>query len=197
MEPIEELAGALRERLIERARAGEASGADMREQVSALVEREAEPLDPADRAALCERVLLLATGLGPLEPLLADPGVDEVMVNGAGAVYVERAGQLERTGVAFGSDADLMHAVERILAPLGRRVDEASPLCDARLPDGSRVNVVIPPLSLSGPCLTVRRVPPGGGSPRGPGGAGHPPRGVGELLRPSPAARGAGVVGGG
>ena len=157
MEPIEELAGALRERLIERARAGEASGADMKEQVRALVEREAEPLEPSERAALCDRVLLLATGLGPLEPLLADAGVDEVMVNGAGAVYVERSGQLERTEVAFGSDADLMHAVERILAPLGRRVDEASPLCDARLPDGSRVNVVIPPLSLTGPCLTIRR----------------------------------------
>src|SRR3954471_17085350 len=157
MEPIEELAGALRERLIERARAGEASGADMREQVSALVEREAEPLDPADRAALCERVLLLATGLGPLEPLLADPSVDEVMVNGPSAVYVERRGRIEPAGVEFAGDAELMHAIERVLAPLGRRVDEASPLCDARLADGSRVNVVIPPLSLTGPCLTVRR----------------------------------------
>ena len=157
MEPIEELAGALRERLIERARKGDAPGADVREQVRALVEREAAPLADADRAALCERVLLLATGLGPLEPLLADPAVDEVMVNGHGAVYVERHGQLERTEVGFGSDAELMHAVERILAPLGRRVDEASPLCDARLPDGSRVNVVIPPLSLGGPCLTIRR----------------------------------------
>ena len=157
MEPIEELAGALRERLIERARTGEAPGADVREQVRALVDREAAPLADAERALLCERVLLLATGLGPLEPLLADPAVDEVMVNGHGAVYVERHGQIERTDVGFASDADLMHAVERILAPLGRRVDEASPLCDARLPDGSRVNVVIPPLSLSGPCLTIRR----------------------------------------
>ena len=157
MEPIEELAGALRERLIERARKGDAPGADVRAQVRALVDREAAPLADADRAALCERVLLLATGLGPLEPLLADPAVDEVMVNGHGAVYVERHGQLERTEVGFGSDAELMHAIERILAPLGRRVDEASPLCDARLPDGSRVNVVIPPLSLGGPCLTIRR----------------------------------------
>ena len=157
MEPIEELAGAFRERLIERARAGEASGADVQEQVRALVDREAVSLPHPERAALCERVLLLATGLGPLEPLLGDPDVDEVMVNGAGAVYVERAGRLEATDVAFESDADLMHAVERILAPLGRRVDEASPLCDARLTDGSRVNVVIPPLSLSGPCLTIRR----------------------------------------
>ena len=157
MEPIEELAGALRRRLIERARSGEASGEDVQEQVRTLVDREAVSLPGPERAALCERVLLLATGLGPLEPLLADPAVDEVMVNGAGAVYVERRGRLEATDVAFDSDADLMHAVERILAPLGRRVDEASPLCDARLPDGSRVNVVIPPLCLSGPCLTIRR----------------------------------------
>src|SRR3954447_26031098 len=197
MEPIEELAGALRERLIERARAGEASGADMREQVSALVEREAEPLDPADRAALCERVLLLATGLGPLEPLLADPGVDEGMVNGAGAVYVERAGQLERTGVAFGSDADLMHAVERILAPLGRRVDEASPLCDARLPDGSRVNVVIPPLSLSGPCLTIRRFRREGFSLRDLVGNGTLVAGAADLLALAVAARASILVSGG
>ncbi len=157
MEPIEELAGALRERLIQRARAGEGSGEAMPEQVRALVEHEAAPLEDSERAALCERVILLATGLGPLEPLLADPSVEEVMVNGPGAVFVERGGRLQRSEVSFGSDADLMHAVERILAPLGRRVDEASPLCDARLPDGSRVNVVIPPLSLTGPCLTIRR----------------------------------------
>jgi pilus assembly protein CpaF len=79
------------------------------------------------------------------------------MVNGPEEVYVERRGRLARTGVAFAGESELMHAIERILAPLGRRVDEASPLCDARLPDGSRVHVVIPPLSLSGPCLTIRR----------------------------------------
>ena len=128
MEPIEELAGALRERLIQRARAGEGSGEAMPEQVRALVEHEAPPLEDSERAALCERVILLATGLGPLEPLLADPSVEEVMVNGPGAVFVERGGRLQRSEVSFESDADLMHAVERILAPLGRRVDEASPL---------------------------------------------------------------------
>ena len=123
----------------------------------ALVEREAAVLDASARDALCERVLRLATGLGPLEPLLADDAVDEVMVNGPGSVYVERLGRIERSDVTFDGDSELMHAIERILAPLGRRVDEASPLCDARLPDGSRVNVVIPPLALSGPCLTIRR----------------------------------------
>jgi pilus assembly protein CpaF len=157
MEAIDELAASLRSRLIERAREGDAEGGSLEEEVHSLVDREAAPLPEDERSALRERVLLLATGLGPLEPLLSDSRVDEVMVNGPGAVYVERAGRLQRTEVAFGSDPELMHAIERILAPLGRRVDEASPLCDARLPDGSRVNVVIPPLSLSGPCLTIRR----------------------------------------
>jgi len=197
MEPIEELAGALRARLIERARAGEASGEDVQEQVRALVEREAQPLNASERAALCDRVLLLATGLGPLEPLLADPGIDEVMVNGAGAVYVERAGRLERTGVSFGSDADLMHAVERILAPLGRRVDEASPLCDARLPDGSRVNVVIPPLSLTGPCLTIRRFRREGFSLRDLVGNGTLTAEAADLLALAVAARASILVSGG
>jgi len=153
---MDELAEALRGRLIERARAG-AAGGDVRAEVRELVDRHAAALAEVERAALCDRVLLLATGLGPLEPLLADPAVDEVMVNGTGAVYVERRGKLEPSGVSFESEAELLHAIERILAPLGRRVDEASPLCDARLADGSRVNVVIPPLSLSGPCLTIRR----------------------------------------
>jgi len=197
MAPIEELAGALRERLIERARAGEASGEDVREQVRVLVEREAQPLNASERAALCDRVLLLATGLGPLEPLLADPGIDEVMVNGAGAVYVERGGRLERTGVSFASDADLMHAVERILAPLGRRVDEASPLCDARLPDGSRVNVVIPPLSLTGPCLTIRRFRREGFSLRDLVGNGTLTAEAADLLALSVAARASILVSGG
>jgi pilus assembly protein CpaF len=157
MEALDELAVALRERLIDRARSGEAEGVSLGEEVRALVELEAAPLPEAERAALCERVVLLATGLGPLEPLLSDRTVDEVMVNGPDAVYVERGGRLERTGVSFGGESELLHAIERILAPLGRRVDEASPLCDARMADGSRVNVVIPPLSLSGPCLTIRR----------------------------------------
>src|SRR4051794_18439909 len=161
MHALDELAEALRMTLIESARsdAGRAGAlADgLEAEVRALVEREAAVLDASARDALCERVLRLATGLGPLEPLLADDAVDEVMVNGPGSVYVERLGRIERSDVTFDGDNELMHAIERILAPLGRRVDEASPLCDARLPDGSRVNVVIPPLALSGPCLTIRR----------------------------------------
>jgi pilus assembly protein CpaF len=157
MEALDELASALRARLIERARSGEAGSAPLEEEARSLVEREAAALPAAERAALAERVVRQATGLGPLDELLADPAVDEVMVNGPAEVYVERAGRIERTAVSFPSGSELEHAIERILAPLGRRVDEASPLCDARLPDGSRVNVVIPPLSLGGPCLTIRR----------------------------------------
>ena len=157
MDAFDELADALRRRLIERARAGEGSDGDLDRAVRAMVDREAPALSDEDRAALASRVVRLAAGLGPLEPLFADGDVDEVMVNGPADVWVERRGRLERTDVEFAGDADLRHAIERILAPLGRRVDEASPLCDARLPDGSRVNVVIPPLALSGPVLTVRR----------------------------------------
>ena len=161
MEALEALAESLRERLVERARE-RADGAPVEEQVRELVAAEAAPLPDAAREELAERVLRLATGLGPLEPLLADPEVDEVMVNGGGSVYVERAGRIEPAAVGFAGESELMHAIERILAPLGRRVDEASPLCDARLPDGSRVNVVIPPLAVDGPCLTIRRFQRGG-----------------------------------
>src|SRR4051795_11321369 len=115
MEALDELASALRARLIERARSGEAvvNGA-LEDEVRELIEHEAAPLPAADREALRERVLLLATGLGPLEPLLADPEVDEVMVNGPGQVYVERSGRLEPTAVGFPSAAELIHTIERI-----------------------------------------------------------------------------------
>ena len=197
MEALDDLAVALRERLIERARSGESGTAGLDSEVRALVEREAGALPEAEREGLCQRVLLLATGLGPLEPLLSDPVVDEVMVNGPDAVYVERRGRLERTGVRFGTQAELLHAIERILAPLGRRVDEASPLCDARLADGSRVNVVIPPLSLSGPCLTVRRFRREGFSLRELVAGGTLPAEVAELLALCVAARASMLVSGG
>ncbi len=197
MEALDDLAVALRERLIDRARAGEADGSGLEAEVRSLVDREAGSLPGADRDSLCERVLLLATGLGPLEPLLSDRAVDEVMVNGPGEVYVERGGLVSRTGVSFASEAELMHAIERVLAPLGRRVDEASPLCDARLPDGSRVNVVIPPLSLSGPCLTVRRFRREGFSLRQLVAGGTLPGEVAELLALCVAARASVLVSGG
>jgi pilus assembly protein CpaF len=151
---LERLAVSLRERLV--AEAGEGD-ADVAARIRSVVEREAGLLDAEQREALVARVAEGAFGLGPLEPLLRDPAVDEVMVNGPRAVFVERGGRVEPAAVTFGSDAELRHVIERILAPLVRRVDEASPLADARLPDGSRVNVIIPPLSLDGPILTVRR----------------------------------------
>jgi pilus assembly protein CpaF len=154
--PLDELAERLRERLL--AEAGEAPGdGTLHGRIAALVDREAGLLDAATRADLAARIARRSFGLGPLEPLLADPAVDEVMVNGTAPVWVERAGRLEVTGVAFADEAALRHAIERVLAPLGRRVDEAEPLCDARLPDGSRVNVVLPPLAVDGPVLTIRR----------------------------------------
>jgi pilus assembly protein CpaF len=197
VEALDDLAVALRERLIERARSGDAGGAALDAEVRELVDREAGSLPPGERESLCRRVLLLATGLGPLEPLLSDPSVDEVMVNGPRDVYVERAGRVERAGVEFAGEAELMHAIERVLAPLGRRVDEASPLCDARLGDGSRVNVVIPPLSLSGPCLTVRRFRREGFSLRQLVEGGTMPGELAEFLALCVAARASVLVSGG
>jgi pilus assembly protein CpaF len=158
---IDDLALGLRRRLVEEAeRSPEPISDDLRslrERIAALVREQAEPLDAGQRELLVERVLSSAVGLGPLEALMGDPKIDEIMVNGPTTVWVERAGRIERTDVAFGSEDELMHLVERILSPLGRRVDDASPLVDARLADGSRVNCVIPPLSLNGPLLTIRR----------------------------------------
>jgi pilus assembly protein CpaF len=99
-------------------------------------------------------------GLGPLAPLLRDERVTEVMVNGARGVWVERDGRLEETGISFASDEEILVIIERLVAPLGRRIDLAAPLVDARLPDGSRVHAVIPPIALAGPVLTIRRFAP-------------------------------------
>jgi pilus assembly protein CpaF len=153
---LDELAGTLRGRLLEEAGA-DGAAAELPARIRALVDREAGVLAAADRDELARILAEGAFGLGPLEALLRDPAVDEVMVSGTRPAWVERHGRLERTDVAFASDGELRHAIERILAPLGRRVDEAEPLCDARLPDGSRVNVVIPPLAVDGPALTIRR----------------------------------------
>ena len=96
-------------------------------------------------------------GLGPLEPLLADPTVSDILVNSHHQVYVERRGQLELTDVRFSDDAHLMQIIDKIVSRVGRRIDESSPMVDARLPDGSRVNAIIPPLALDGPVLSIRR----------------------------------------
>jgi len=154
MNDLDALAADLRDRLLAEPAAAEA---DLNERIRALVDREAAVLDSGARDELAHRIAERAYGLGPLEPLLRDPAVDEIMVCGTAPVCVERSGGLERTGVHFAHERELRDAIERILAPVGRRVDEAEPLCDARLPDGSRVNAVIPPLALDGPVLTIRR----------------------------------------
>ena len=128
----------------------------LREQINALVRQEAPLLSAGAHAALVAEVVAEVAGLGPLEPLLADPRVSEVMVNGPGAVWVERAGALERTPVELTTPV-IEHLIEKVVAPLGLRVDRSSPLVDARLPDGSRVNAIVPPLAVDGPCLTIRR----------------------------------------
>ncbi len=129
---------------------------DPRGSVKRLV-RSVDPLiGEAEAEAVVARVLARVDGLGPLEPLLADPGVSEVMANGAGPVWVERSGRLVVTDVVL-DERTVGHLIERVIAPLGLRIDRSSPLVDARLPDGSRVNAVIPPLAIDGPCLTIRR----------------------------------------
>ncbi|HEY8779558.1 MAG TPA: CpaF family protein [Solirubrobacterales bacterium] len=157
----DELAARLREALIERRRADAAAGrrpdGDLPEAVGELVGREAAILPIREREEIVARILRDTIGLGPLEELLADPEVEEVMVNGPDRVYVERRGRIEPTEVHFADEAELRNSIERILAPLGRRVDELSPMVDARLADGSRVNVVIPPLAVDGPALSIRR----------------------------------------
>jgi len=114
-------------------------------------------LSRAERQRLFEQIVAEILGYGPLEPFLADTSITEVMVNGAKNIYIEREGKIERTNAAFESDEHLMRIIERIVAPLGRRIDESAPYVDARLPDGSRVNAVIPPISLIGPVLTIRK----------------------------------------
>src|SRR5258708_32297252 len=115
------------------------------------------PLSAPERERLSLEVLDEVFGLGPLEPLLQDPTITDILVNGAKEVYVERGGVLEETRIMFKDDAHLMHIIDKIVSAIGRRVDESSPMVDARLADGSRVNVIIPPLSIDGPHLSIRR----------------------------------------
>ena len=161
MSAIEDLAQGLRRRLIDDARDGapelRSDPQALRQRIAELLRDQARPLEEAEREVLVERLLASTMGLGPLEALMEDPEVDEIMVNGHRSVLVERAGRIQPTSTSFESEEALLHVIERILSPLGRRVDAAAPLADARLPDGSRVNCVIPPLSLDGPLLTIRR----------------------------------------
>jgi pilus assembly protein CpaF len=122
-----------------------------------VIDEEGLALTRAERVRMLEQITDEIIGLGPLEPLLRDESISEVMVNGPRQVYIERAGKLELTNVVFQNDDHVMRIIDRIIAPIGRRVDESSPMVDARLTDGSRVNAIIPPLSLVGPVITIRK----------------------------------------
>ena len=140
---------------------GRTTGDSAREEVLVLirssVNSEAVPLSFAEREQLSREILDEIFGLGPLEPLLKDPTISDILVNRFDRVYVERAGKLEITGLSFKDNQHLMQIIDRIVSRIGRRVDESSPMVDARLQDGSRVNAIIPPLALDGACLSIRR----------------------------------------
>jgi pilus assembly protein CpaF len=142
-------------------RLSEVNREDVRREVSqileALVVGESAPMNLQERERLAQEVLDEVFGLGPLEPLLADPTVSDILVNTHKHVYVERKGMLEATSIQFRDDVHLMGIIDRIVSAIGRRVDESSPMVDARLADGSRVNAIIPPLAVDGPCLSIRR----------------------------------------
>jgi pilus assembly protein CpaF len=140
---------------------GRTQGDSARDEVLVLirtsVNNEAVPLSFAERERLAREILDEIFGLGPLEPLLKDPSISDILVNRFDRVYVERAGKLEITGLSFKDNQHLMQIIDRIVSRVGRRVDESSPMVDARLADGSRVNAIIPPLALDGACLSIRR----------------------------------------
>src|SRR6202043_2032038 len=140
---------------------GKTSGDSARDEVLVVIRNavnsEVVPLSFAERERLSREILDEIFGLGPLEPLLKDPTISDILVNRFDRVYIERAGKLERTALSFKDDTHLMQIIERIVSRVGRRVDESSPMVDARLADGSRVNAIIPPLAIDGPCLSIRR----------------------------------------
>jgi len=131
--------------------------AEVRAAVSKLVEEEKTPLSIVEKDRIISEVIDEVFGLGPLEPLLADPSISDILVTTPKLVHIERAGKLYKTPVQFKDDAHLMRIIEKVVARVGRRVDESSPLVDARLPDGSRVNAAIPPVAVDGPLLSIRR----------------------------------------
>jgi pilus assembly protein CpaF len=130
---------------------------EVRKVLGVLLDEEQLPMNGSERETITTDVLNEIFGLGPLEPLLADKSISDILVNGARSVYIERRGRLEKAEVAFRDDAHLLQIIDRIVSRVGRRIDESSPMVDARLQDGSRVNAIIPPLAIDGPVLSIRR----------------------------------------
>src|SRR5437667_504596 len=129
------------------------------EMFNKLIDEEGVVVTRVERQRMLEQILDEILGFGPIQPLLNDDTITEIMVNGPFRTYVERKGKLQLSDVTFVSDEHVSRVIERIIAPIGRRVDEAKPFEDARLPDGSRVNIIIPPLALNGPVVTIRKFP--------------------------------------
>ena len=129
----------------------------IRQAVVEFLRNESTPLSQAEREEIVEQIIYEITGLGPIEPLFRDHTISDILVNGARDVYIERKGKLARVQTQFRNDAHLLSVIDRIVTRVGRRIDESSPMVDARLPDGSRVNAIIPPLALDGPVLSIRR----------------------------------------
>ena len=125
--------------------------------IARLLEQQSTPLSRIDRERIIEEIAYEVLGLGPLDPLLQDPDISDILVNGPEHTYVEKRGKLERTNIRFRDNEHLLQIIDRIVSRVGRRIDESSPMVDARLPDGSRVNAIIPPLALDGPVMSIRR----------------------------------------
>src|SRR5215208_4137708 len=163
--PVEQLKVELHRRLIERLdlealeRIEDQSlvTLQIRQAISELLRGDATPLSQAERESVVEQIVYEVTGLGPIEPLFRDRSVTDILINGPKNVYIERGGRLSRALVSFRDDAHLLAVIDRIVSRVGRRVDESSPMVDARLPDGSRVNAIIPPLAIDGPVMSIRR----------------------------------------
>ena len=159
-DPHQSLKNTVHRRLIEEMGRRGAAGTgrdEIEREVARILDRENDLLTREDRTRLIKDIVNEALGYGPIEPLIQDPTVSEVMVNGANQVFVEQGGKIYPTDVRFRDDQHVMRIVEKIVSEVGRRIDESQPYVDARLPDGSRVNAIIPPLALNGPCLTIRK----------------------------------------
>jgi pilus assembly protein CpaF len=130
---------------------------DLRAVVLRVIDEDKMVLTGAQKELMVQRILDDVLGFGPIEPLLNDPSISEIMINGPHLIFIERGGCLSRSQAVFENDQHLMNVIDRMVAPIGRRVDESSPMVDGRLPDGSRINVIIPPLALSGPTVTIRK----------------------------------------